>query len=127
MQIQSFKDLTVWQKSMDLVKEIYAITSELPRTEDFGLTSQMRKSSMSIPSNVAEGRKRSTRKDFVQFLRIASGSAAELETQLILVRELYPHISSEKAAKLLTEVQKMLSVMVKKLLVSSSSKLQAIT
>lgn len=94
---------------------IYKITGKLPREEIFGLTSQMRRSAISIPSNIAEGKKRKTRADFIQFLRIADGSAAELETQMIIARELYPKIPFVNSELLLTEVQKMLAVMIKKL------------
>ena len=88
MYIESFKDLIVWQKSMSLVKEVYVITSNFPKSEIYGLTSQMRRAAVSIPSNIAEGKKRKTKNDYVQFLRIANGSAAELETQLL---EIYIH------------------------------------
>jgi len=77
-EIKSYKDLVVWQKSMNLVVDIYKITENFPREEVFGLTSQMRRCAISIPSNIAEGRGRGTRKDFAQFLRIALGSADEL-------------------------------------------------
>ncbi len=115
MYIQSFKQLTVWQKSIRLVKEIYILTLSLPREELYGLTSQMRRSAVSIPSKIAEGKKRRTRKDFIQFLRIADGSAAELETQIIITKDLYPYISSIKSESLLLEVQKMLITIIKKL------------
>src|SRR3989338_4409072 len=111
----SFKELIVWQKSMDLAKQVYDISRKLPSEERYGLASQMQRCAVSIPSNIAEGNKRNTAKDYVQFLRIASGSAAELETQLLLAMDLYKiEISPEPS--LLTEVQKMLEVMKKKLL-----------
>ena len=115
MYIESYKDLIVWQKSMELVKEIYLITKQLPKEELFCLTSQLRRAVISIPSNIAEGKKRRTRNDFLQFLRFSSGSAAELETQLIIVKEIYPDIMVEKANILVEEVQKMLSTMIVKL------------
>ena len=114
MKIESFKDLIVWQRSMELVKEVYRETINLPQSEIYGLTSQMRRCSVSIPSNIAEGKKRGTRKDYVHFLRIANGSAAELETQSIIIKEIYKLNISEIESKL-EEVQKMLSVMIKKL------------
>lgn len=80
MKIQSFKQLVVWQRAMELAEEVYRLTESLPSSERFGLISQIRRSAVSIPSNIAEGRQRGTRKDFAQFLRIADGSAAELET-----------------------------------------------
>jgi len=104
---------------MELVKEIYTVPAEFPQREQYGLVSQMRRSAVSIPSNIAEGKKRGTKKDFVQFLRVADGSAAELETQLLLAKTLFAADCS-KALELLLEVQKMLSVMIKKLITSTS-------
>jgi len=121
MQIVSFKELIVWQRSMDLAKEVYKVTEKLPQREMFGMQSQMRRAAVSIPSNIAEGKKRKTRKDFLQFLHIADGSAAELETQILLAKSLYAHLDFTAALKLLEEVQKMLTVMIKKLSVSSIS------
>ena len=76
--IRSFRDLQIWQKGLQITKEVYVLTQELPKEEMFGLISQMRRSAISIPSNIAEGRARSSRKDFSQFLHIALGSSAEL-------------------------------------------------
>ena len=115
MYIQSFKDLTVWQKSMTLVKQVYDITAGFPATEQFGLANQMRRAAVAIPSNIAEGKKRNSKKDFVHFLHIADGSAAELETQLLISKDLYSKINYQTSLDLLLEVQKMLSVMIKKL------------
>ena len=115
MEIKSFKELIVWQKSIELVKEVYRATNSFPSSEQFGLTSQMRRAAISIPSNIAEGKKRSTRKDFTNFLFMADGSAAELETQIIIAKDLYPEIDYQKSEGLLLEVQKMLSAMIKKL------------
>ena len=112
---RSFKDLLVWQKSMKLVKEIYAITRSFPKNEEYALTVQLRRCAVSIPSNIAEGSRRGTQKDFIQFLRIADGSAAELETQLILAKDLYPAPNYQKSAGLLDEVQKMLAALLIKL------------
>lgn len=120
MYIQSFKELVVWQKSMELVKDIYQLTGDLPKEEIYGLTSQMRRAAISIPSNIAEGKKRKTRNDFIQFLRIADGSAAELETQLLLVKDLYMLTKIDHALGLVGEVQKMLTVMINRLEVSTS-------
>ena len=99
----------------ELVKEIYRITNEFPREEMYGLVSQMRRSSISIPSNIAEGYKRKSLGDYVRFLNIADGSAAELETQIIISRDIYKEIDFSKAESLLEEVQKMLVVLIKKL------------
>lgn len=115
MYIESFKQLIVWQKAINLVKEIYKATNSFPSSELYGLVSQMRRSAVSIPSNIAEGKKRKTRKDFIQFLRIADGSAAELETQVIISKDLYQAVDFSKAEALLQEVQKMLTAMIKKL------------
>ena len=114
MYIESFKQLTVWQKSIRLVKEIYRVTDKFPASEMYGLVSQMRRAAISIPSNIAEGKKRKTKKDFLQFLRIADGSAAELETQIIIAKELFPKLDFSKAVSLLEEIQKMLITIIKK-------------
>lgn len=115
MRIQSYKELIVWQKSIELVKEIYILTNKLPREEIYGLTSQMRRSSISIPSNIAEGYKRKGLVEYIRFLNISDGSAAELETQIIISKMLYPASDYSKTESLLDEVQKMLTVMIKKL------------
>jgi len=78
------KDLAVWQKSMALAVEVYALSKHMPRGEIFGLTSQMRRAAVSVPSNTAEGAARHTTREFLAFLYIARGSLAELETQLRL-------------------------------------------
>jgi four helix bundle protein len=80
---QGFRDLIVWQKALFLVKQIYLVTQQFPRDEKFGLTSQMRRAAVSIPSNTfAEGQARHTTGEFIQFISNAEGSVAELETQL---------------------------------------------
>lgn len=86
--MKSYKDLEVWQKSISLVKEIYILTKLLPREEIYGLVSQMRRAAVSIPSNIAEGQPKVSGKEFLRFLEIAYGSLAELETQLIICKEL---------------------------------------
>jgi four helix bundle protein len=97
------------------VKEVYVCTDKLPKEELYGLVSQMRRCSVSIPSNIAEGKKRKTKNDFLKFLRIATGSAAELETQIIIAKDLYPDIDYFKSSSLLEEIQKMLATIIKKL------------
>ena len=82
--MKSHKDLIVWQKSMLLVKRLYEITSSYPKDEIFGITSQMRRAAVSIPSNIAEGYGRLYEKDTVRFLSTALGSASELETQMLI-------------------------------------------
>lgn len=114
MYIAAFKNLYVWQKSVELVKDIYKLVQLLPQYELYGLVSQMRRSSLSIPCNIAEGKRRKTRKEFLQFLRIADGSAAELETQIYIARQVYSDIDFSKTSALLEEVQKMLMVLIKK-------------
>ena len=100
---------------MDLVEEIYKITKEIPKSETYSLSSQMQRAAVAIPSNIAEGSKRNHRLEYVQFLSIANGSAAELETQLNLVRKLYPFVDIRKAENLLNEILKMLSGLIHKL------------
>ena len=85
---RSYRDLIVWQKAIDLVAEIYKATDTFPDREKYALSSQMRRAAVSIPSNIAEGRSRSTRKDFINFLHTALGSGTELETQLIIGKRL---------------------------------------
>jgi four helix bundle protein len=88
MQIKNYKDLKVWQQSRLLVVDIYAISSHFPKEEQFGLTSQIRRAAVSIPSNIAEGHSRTSTKDYVKFISIAIGSLAEVETQLLLASDL---------------------------------------
>jgi len=82
--IKNFQDLRIWQKGIEVVKDIYTLTKNLPKEELYGLTSQMRRSAVSIPSNIAEGFRRYHNKEYKQFLYIAMGSCAELETQIII-------------------------------------------
>ena len=115
--INSYKDLIVWQKSMDLVVEVYKLTELFPKSELYGILSQMRRAAVSIPSNIAEGRKRSTRKDFRQFLVVAYSSASELETQLEISKRLNFIKNEEyiKSDSLLLEVIKMLNKIISSL------------
>jgi four helix bundle protein len=86
--ISAYHSLLIWQKGFELSLIIYRLTKSFPDDERYGLVSQMRRSAVSIPSNIAEGYARGTKISFHQFLRIAHGSAAELETQLLLAKEL---------------------------------------
>src|SRR3989344_6403209 len=86
--MQTYRDLIVWQKGIQLVKAVYQLTDKFPKSEMFGLVSQMRRASVSIPANLAEGYSRKHRPEYIQFVRIAYGSGAELETFLVLTREL---------------------------------------
>ncbi len=117
MQLSGYKDLVVWQKSIDLAKVIYTATNNMPRSEQYGLVSQMRRAAISIPSNIAEGSKRGTRKDFRSFLLNAYGSGAELETQIILTLELSLAKKEDyaPAIELLSEIMRMLNRMTKSL------------
>lgn len=115
MRIQSHKDLIVWQKSIELVERIYSITREFPKSETYGLASQMQRASVSIPSCIAEGHARNHIAEFVQFLGIAYASGAELETQLVISKKLYPTIDYKTAEFLLDQVSRMLKVLIYKL------------
>ena len=84
----SYRDLKVWQLGVDIALEVYRITGDFPKSEQYGLTSQLRRAAVSIASNIAEGHARKTQKELHRFLNIAKGSLAELETQLIIAREL---------------------------------------
>lgn len=105
--VQTHKDLEVWKKAMDLAVRMYSLTLEFPKEELYGLTSQNRRSAVSIPSNIAEGAARHSRKEFIQFLHVASGSVAELETQLILAARM-GFISNAHILPQTEEVRKML-------------------
>ncbi len=115
MRLNSYKDLEVWKRSMSLVGEIYVLTVRLPRSEQFGLISQVQRSAVSIPSNIAEGYARRSTGEYLRFLSMAFGSAAELDTQLIITKQEYPHVETKRAEALLSEVQKMLYVLMNKL------------
>jgi four helix bundle protein len=107
---QSFKELVVWQRAMQLTVAIYRLTRDFPREEQFGLTSQIRRSAISVPSNIAEGQGRISPSEFRQFLGMARGSNCEVETQLEIARSLEfgnPKLIDE-AESLSTEVRKML-------------------
>lgn len=116
-EIRSHKDLIVWQKAIDLSTVIYKLTDTFPQRETYALSSQMRRAVVSIASNIAEGRARHSRKDFAHFLHMAFGSAAELETQLLIAKRLSFLDASvyEKTNSLITEVSKMLRAMIGKL------------
>ncbi len=88
MGVKNYRDLIVWQKAMDLVTQVYQATERFPQKEVFGLTNQIRKAAVSIPSNIAEGQGRNTDRDFRHFLSIARGSLQEVETQLEIARRL---------------------------------------
>ena len=114
---KSYKGLIVWQKSIELVTEVYKLTAKFPRHEMYGLASQMQRAATSIASNIAEGSSRGTTKDFVHFLRMALGSATELETQLVIATNLGYRATSKDTRRgdLLSGEGRMLHGMFKKL------------
>ncbi len=116
MYVKSFRELTFWVKSMVLAKEIYRLTDSFPKQETYGLSSQMRRSAVSIPSNIAEGKQRNNLREYIQFLGIAYGSSAELETQMLLAIDIYGNKDEyTKAFHILHEVQRILNAVIKKL------------
>ena len=112
--VKSYRDLIAWQRARDLVREVYLLTATFPVGERFGLVSQMDRSAVSIPSNIAEGYGRATTQDYLHFLRIARGSAYELETQLVLAEDLglCGREASSKVAATLQEVIRLLQGLV---------------
>lgn len=115
MKTKSFKDLLVWQKGIELVESVYKITAELPVQEKFGLSSQLQRAAVSVPSNIAEGYKRNNLPEYIQFCGIAAGSLAELETQMTIVGKIYPDINLGKIFEDVESLQKMLYVFTKQL------------
>ncbi len=117
MTLRSYKEFTVWQKSMDLAVEIYRLVRLLPKTETYALSDQMRRAAISIPSNIAEGQGRNSTREFIKFLAIARGSQSELETQLQLCVRIGYVDESEISVSvgLCNEVGKMLNVLIRKL------------
>ncbi len=110
----SYRDLIVWQKAMQLCKDVYLITKNFPKEEIYGLTSQIRRCVVSIPSNIAEGKGRNSDKDFVRFLQIALGSIYELQTQLELAFELNYINDIENIVSLSIEIEKMINTLITK-------------
>lgn len=115
--VNSFKDLIVWQKSMDLAREIYTLSERFPKSESFSLTNQIRRAAVSIPSNIAEGYGRYTTPEYIRFLSIANGSLLELNTQILLAVSLgyiaQPDIINVE--NLIAEISKMLNSLRNKL------------
>ncbi len=108
-----YKELNVWKESIELVKQIYQVTAIFPKDERFGLISQLRRASVSIPSNIAEGNGRSSDKEYKRFVEIAYGSALELETQLIISVELKFIDEKNEIFSKLEQVKKLLSGFIK--------------
>lgn len=115
MRLQNYKELKVWQRSIELVKEVYKIAKLLPAKEQYILCSQMLRAAISIPANIAEGWGRNHKLELIRFLNIAYGSSTELETHLIIAKSEYTGIDFTKAESLNLEVQKMLTVLVSKM------------
>ena len=117
MQIKTYKDLIVWQKAMYLAEQTYKLTKGFPKEETYGLTSQLRRAVVSVPSNIAEGQARQSTAEFKNFLSIAQGSLAEVETQLLLAIR-FEYLTQQQAATALSlreEISKMLSSLRSKL------------
>lgn len=106
---KSFKDLIVWQKSRDLAIAVYKLTEQFPKSELYGLTSQIRRAAISISSNIAESYHRFHKKEKHQFLAIAFGSGSELESQIEIAKILFPNLDYKMVEELLSEVMKILN------------------
>ena len=115
--MKSYRDLIVWQKSIQLVKEIYRVTKRFPKEELYGITPQIRRSAISIPSNIAEGYGRNSTNDYLRFLQISSGSLYELQTHLEISISLnyLPGEDFERLYEQSMEIERMLSSLIRKL------------
>lgn len=115
--VKSYKDLIVWQKAMDLVTMVYALTRQFPREELYGLTNQVRRAAISVPSNIAEGQARQSTAEFRNFLSIARGSLAEVETQLLIAQRLKYLTQKDLSQVMAThqEISKMLPALISQL------------
>jgi four helix bundle protein len=111
--MKDHKDLEVWQRSMDMVVYVYQLTAGFPKEEIYGLTSQLRRAAVSVPSNISEGAARNSTKEFVQFLHIALGSATEIETQLILAGRLKLCDDAATLLEQVTIVKKLISGLIR--------------
>ena len=113
MKSSEFRDLKVWQRSMDLAEEVYSLVKHLPREETYSMADQIRRAAVSIPSNIAEGQGRITAKEFIRFLSMARGSLWELSTQIELCERLHylDKSQTENVNKLIIEVAKMLNAL----------------
>ncbi len=117
MKVESYRDLNVWQRAIQMTLAVYRLTAEFPREEVYGLASQLRRAGVSVASNIAEGYGRTSKSEYRQFLGMARGSNLELQTQLVIARELHPGIAKkiDDAENLSLEVGKMLVVMMRRL------------
>lgn len=116
--VKDYKSLNVWKKAIELVTIIYKTTELFPKQEHYGLTSQIRKSAVSVPSNIAEGNSRASTKEYIHFLCISLGSSAELETQIIISKNI-GYIDSKKCEKILSKI-----IIIRKMLPALSTKLK---
>ena len=116
--MKSYRDLIVWQKSVNMVTLVYKLLNDFPNDEKFGITSQIKRSSVSIPSNIAEGYGRNYTKDYARFLQISRGSLYEMQTQLQIAVNLnfIKEYDLNEVKSLSIEIEKMLNVLIKKLL-----------
>jgi four helix bundle protein len=115
--IESYKDLIVWQKGIELVNELYTVTKGFPKEEMFGLTNQIRRAAVSVPANIAEGWGRNSTKNYIQFIRISIGSLYEIETQLMISNN-QSYITNQQKSALsarIDELGKMLNTLLKRL------------
>lgn len=121
-EVKNFSDLIVWQKSMDLVKKVYILTNDFPESEKFGLTSQIRRAVVSIPSNIAEGWGRNSKGSYLNHLKISNGSLCETETQLLLIEnlELIDRTKLQESKKLIDECGRMLKSIINKIEASNN-------
>jgi len=116
-EIQNYQDLIVWQKSMDMVEMVYLLTKKIPKEELYGLTNQLRRAAVSVPSNIAEGHSRKSRAEYLNFLSIAQGSRAEVETQMLIAQRL-GYVASDETTPLLSllnEINRMISTIKRQL------------
>ena len=114
MATYSFRDLAVWQRSMTLIEDVYKVVNRLPKTELYALADQIRRSAVSVPSNIAEGQKRLNKQETVQFSGIALGSLAELQTQLLLCQKLYS-LNTKDLIDECDQIGRMLTALIKSL------------
>lgn len=112
--MRTYQDLVVWQKAVSMSIRVYEVTADFPKEEQYGLTSQMRRAAVSIPSNIAEGKLRQSERDCERFFRTAFGSGGELETQIIIAKHLEEtrHLGYTEIDQLLDEVMRMLNTMI---------------
>lgn len=121
--IQGYRDLLVWQQSMSLAEEVYKVTGDFPKTEIYGLTSQLRRAAVSVPSNIAEGQARNSTGEYVQFLGVSKGSLAEVETQLEIACRLgwLSPADKERLLAQADEIGRMLAGLINKLRLRATS------